>query len=304
MTTDYLEGKIEYTSELEGYLDALRRSGRKDNTIYTIRSNVRQCIKCLVADGRPYMSEEITTDDIAYLFRTLPVKEEVARSYLRTLAGMVIYYTGRDVVKQANLLYNREQHTRIFITREEFRTLYQNATPFQRLVIMLGGCMGLRRCEMHSIRDGDIKGNTMVIHGKGHGTKGMMTTVTIPEPVIAEIAAYRQWKEENHTGQILDDFLLQKANGVTGVVKRCGISTISNEIHQLGEDCGIIVTTHSFRRFFGTSLYYEAHTDLQTVKNLMRHANVATTLKCYVEASDIREREAMGKLMSFMSPLF
>lgn len=90
---------------------------------------------------------------------------------------------------------------------------------------------------LDALRRSGRKDNTMIIHGKGHGTKGMMTT-------------------------------------------------------------------HSFRRFFGTSLYYEAHTDLQTVKNLMRHANVATTLKCYVEASDIREREAMGKLMSFMSPLF
>ena len=51
------------------------------------------------------------------------------------------------------------------------------------------------------------------------------------------------------------------------------------------------------------TLYYETDCDLQTVRSLMRHANVATTLKCYVDAFDERERVASEKLTDWIDKL-
>lgn len=128
-------------TQAEKWLDYLRSMGRKENTLGTHRSNVKQCLMFLLADGRDYEASKITTDDVMYLWRTIPVKEEVRRAYLRSLAGMIVYYTGVDVVKQTNILHNREVRNRVFITKDEFRLAYAAADPFQRVILCLGAYM-------------------------------------------------------------------------------------------------------------------------------------------------------------------
>lgn len=82
----------------------------------------------------------------------------------------------------------------------------------------------------------------------------------------------------------------------------CGASSsvISCSVSDLGKAVGSRMTTHSLRRFYATTLYYETDCDIQTVRNLMRHADVATTLRCYVDAYDAREDEASRRLAEFI----
>lgn len=295
----YAADERDLLSETDDWLRDLFDHGRKENTLRCYRNNVFQCLQCLRSDGRGTRASEITPEDVTYLWRNLPVKEGVKRSYLRSLAGMVSHHTGVDIVKQANILYNREVRDRTFITKQEFRIAYEGANEMQRLIICLGAYMGLRRAEMCGIRDGDIRGDELTIHGKGHG-EGLTARVRIPAPVQQAIADYRASPFKK--GKRRDDYLLQMRDHRM-VLHVANVSKVSDQITRLGKEVGVHITTHSLRRFYATTLYYDAQCDLQTIRRLMRHADVSTTLKCYVDANDQKEREASERITGIISDL-
>lgn len=288
-------------TETEEWLDHLRECGRKAETLKTHRSNVRQCIAYLMAVGKLCEADNITVTDIQYLWRVIEAKEEVRSQYIRSFAAMVEFHTGINPMRQANLLHNREHHNRIFISKPEFATLWRVANPFQRLIMAFGSFMGLRRSEICMIRDSDIDGDVVTIHGKGHTDDGMVVKIRIPEPVMQPLSDYRRWKK-TLKGEVVDDFLFQN-RGRDGKIRHVNVCKISDAITQLRKDTGIKVTTHSFRRFFATTLYYDMESDVQTIKTMMRHADVSTTFKCYIDAYDIKEREASDKLSGFLTGL-
>lgn len=285
--------------QAESYLSTLRRNGRKESTIVCYRNGLRQCFVCLSADHRSTRAEDITVDDVQYLWRHLAVKEEVRLGYLRNLAGFVIHYTGRDVVKQADILRNREVRNRVFIDREEFAVLVYNADPFQRIILVLGGMMGLRRVEMVRLRDEDIRDGYMVVHGKGHGPDGLVINAYMPSIVSDEIERYRAWKRTMMPDSG-DGFLLQTRSRHRQW-SEASPQQVSMAVRELGRFCGIEVTTHSLRRLYASTLYYEITTDLQTIRSLMRHASVDTTLRCYIQADDARERMATREVTRILS---
>lgn len=284
-------------TQTDEWLDRLRCMGRKENTLATHRGNVRRCLKCLGSSGRATDARSISSEEILFLWENLSVKEEVRWAYLRSLSAMVEFHTGSNVLRETSILHNREVRDRVFITKEEFGAAYAIADPFQKVVLCLGAYMGLRRNEMVSIRDGDLQGDTLTVHGKGHGRDGLVVSVRVPEPVRRAIEEYRSSPMKQ--GESVDDYLLQN-RGYRGELHRASPSMISCTISDLGKAVGARMTTHSLRRFYATTLYYETECDLQTVRNLMRHADVATTLRCYVDAYDAKEDEASRRLTEFI----
>lgn len=214
-------------------------------------------------------------------------------AYLRSLSCMIEHHTGTDLVKRTNILHNREVRERVFISDADFRIVYEAADPMQRVILCLGAYMGLRRIEMQSIRDGDIDRGILTIHGKGHGQEGLMAYMPIPAPVMAAIDEYRA--SPMKAGPRADDYLIQTP-GRDGRLHRIIPSRVSDAVTRLGRETGVRITTHSLRRYFATTLYYSAGTDIQTVRRLLRHADVSTTLKCYVEAYDEKANRASEKL--------
>lgn len=73
-------------------------------------------------------------------------------------------------------------------------------------------------------------------------------------------------------------------------------SRVTCTVSDLGTRAGIRMTTHSLRRYFATTLYYSTDCDLQTVRRLMRHVDVSTTLKCYVDAYDVATLNVLERL--------
>ena len=75
-------------------------------------------------------------------------------------------------------------------------------------------------------------------------------------------------------------------------------------IRRLGKSVGVEATCHSLRRLFCTNLYYgvngEPGCDLATLKDLMRHANINTTLECYI---NVREKEKDETIRRFGATL-
>lgn len=285
----------------EEWFDYLRSCGRKESTIENYRKDLRCVFWRLEDGGRSYKAANITAEDVLYLRDILPTKEEVTHEYLRVLARFVVFHTGKDVVKQTNLLWNREYRHRTFVRTNDWVQMYNMAEPLGRMILMLGGLMGLRRAEMWAIKDSDIRGHSMTIHGKGHGAQGFVVSVDIPQPVMDEIASFRKFKSRypnSGDGYLLQAvFLNEKEKGMTHVA----LSTISNTVKKLAKKANVDACCHGLRRMFATNLYYEMQCDTNSLKNLMRHADISTTFKCYIDAYDKNEKEAMSKLIDYMS---
>lgn len=292
-----------WMEEVDQWLEHLRETGRKENTIRTHRSNCRQCLQYIVwLRGEPEIhADTITEREIQFLWSALPVREEVRITYLRSLSCMIEYHTGTDLVKHTNLLRNREMRDRVFVEDHEMRTLWGAADPEQRMIIAFGAYMGLRRCEMQAIRESDIDGDRVTIHGKGHGSDGLVTTVRIPAPVKAALERYREYKR-HIAKESRDDYVLQTCDH-RGKLHAMHVAQISAAVTELSKRTGIKVTTHSLRRYYGTTLYYHTGCDLQTVRKLMRHADISTTLRCYVDAYDIKEKQAEDRLSDYVSSI-
>lgn len=283
--------------QTDAWLQNLILNGRKKNTCTTHRNNVRQCLRQLTTGNMPTDVFDMDSETILYLWGNLRVKEEVKITYVRSLAQMVRFHTGRDILKDARILRNREQFNRVFISTEDFCRVHRQADPFQRLILCLGAYMGLRRKEMAELRDEDLVGDMMTIHGKGHGD-GLIVTMKMPKPVIDAIDNYRN--STFKLGTKMDDYLIQTRSH-EGLLHRSTPARVGQEISKLSKDTGIRITTHSLRRFFATTLYYETDCDIQTVKSLLRHADLSTTMKCYVDAYQKNERDASDKLTEYIT---
>lgn len=292
--------KFALSPEAEAWLQGLLDSGRKKSTVRSYENNLCQCMYHLDKAGRSTKAEDITPDDVVYLWGALAVKETVRQSYLRTLAMFTIKMCGRDVVKQADILRNREVRDRVFITKQEYRRMWDVANPQERMILTLGGMMGLRRNEMVNLKDDDIRDGMAVIHGKGHGADGLVIKMPIPKMVMEEIERYRKFKSQYENSG--DGYLLQSFNR-KGKLSQCNSSRVSDLVCKLGRSVGVRATTHSLRRLYATLLFYESKADPQTVRVLMRHADMSTTFKCYIDACDKNARAAVNNLMGIMEDL-
>ncbi len=67
--------------EIDAWLAALSAAGRKDNTIGTHRSNVRQCLRTLAEAGMDTSVGSIGTDQILFLWENMDVCESTRWTY-------------------------------------------------------------------------------------------------------------------------------------------------------------------------------------------------------------------------------
>lgn len=284
------------TDQIEDYIDYMLRIGRKESTMGSYRSVLRICIDLLGKAGMRTKAEEIGEDEIYYLVRTLDMSEATARSYIYVLNGMIEHYTGVSLVKKMRILWNRPVRHRVFITTDDFIKLFEIADDREKVVLVLGAFMGLRRDEMQHITLHDIRRDRIIIHGKGHGKNGLVYEQPMPMEVKHIIDTYMRWRSSLKGIDMSEDRLLVYYDERRGIIGRYADRSgrLSDMVRDLGDRAGVTVTCHSLRRLFCTNLYYgidgEGGADLATVKELMRHANINTTLSCYIDVKD-REKE-------------
>lgn len=284
------------TNQTEDYLTHLTNTGRRPSTIRTYRSQINICIEMLRAAGMNTDAERIGEDEIYYLVRMLDMGESTARDYIMSLGGMIEYYTGVSLVKKMKILWNRPVRHRVFITTDDFVKMYGIADDREKVILVLGAFMGLRRNEMQTIRMQDIRRDRILIHGKGHGRDGLVYEQPMPIEVKQIIDRYLVWRKALTGTDRSDGCLLvwydKSHDRINRFADRSG--RLTDIVKNLGERVGVTVTCHSLRRLFCTNLYYgidgNGGADLVMVRDLMRHASVDTTLNCYINVKD-RERD-------------
>lgn len=262
---------------------------------------MQRCLKILEESGRSTNPEDITEEDVFLIFRTIAgVKESTVRKYLKIMDYWLEWSCGNKAVKDADILWNPDHDVRrVFISPDELKILLQNADERERLMIMLGARMGLRRCEMARLRFEDIDGEYMTIHGKGHGKDGKIYRRKMPRVVqeaLHEWLRVRNSLAENLTDE--SDGAIIVAFGHKGYMSEISLSCISHLMRVLGEKCGIELTTHSLRRYFATNLH-DHGADLEEVMILLRHEQVQTTIKCYIQPNQRRLEELAEEVSMF-----
>ena len=292
--------------QIEQYCGHLLATGRKASSVRVYRAMLKMCIRTLEEEGMETDARKIGETEIYYLVGHLDMSEATVRAYINTLNGMIEHFTGRSLVKKMRILWNRPNRHRVFITTDDFAKMYSAADMREKAVLVLGAFMGLRRNEIQHICLGDIRKDHIVVHGKGHGKNGLVVNQPMPIEVREIIDRYIRWRNALPGTDCSDDRLIVYHDEHTDTIRHYHDEggALSMMIRRLGKSVGVDVTCHSLRRLFCTNLYYgvdgEGGCDLATLKDLMRHSSVNTTLQCYIEVRDQQKDETMRKFGTSM----
>lgn len=281
---------------VEEWLHYLRSKGRKEDTIENYRNKCGKCLMKLEEYGRTTDPREIGSNDMVFLNGVLGISEESRRDYLKVLNYWIKWCSGRDdVLDKADILWNGTSAIhRVFINEDKFTKLMRVADERDRVILLLGGAMGLRNSEIRSVRYSDIKNGKLTIHGKGHGSEGKVAVMTIPPVVMQAIDEWTEIRNGNGREDLSGGCIIvsyQKAG-----MKHMSRSALSHHVRELGRSAGITVTVHSLRRLFATSLY-KHEVDLIDIKTLMRHSNIHTTINCYIQPCEERLDDIMTNVI-------
>ena len=137
---------------VEQFESWLVKKGRKASTVYTYREALKSIDN--MVDGKPLLS--LTVDDVIMLKNTMPLAECSRKLYLIALGRLFEANKLPNIVKEANLLWNSDSHTRKFIKKSQFKSMMDIANSKDKLILMFGAYMGLRRSEIAHIKISDI----------------------------------------------------------------------------------------------------------------------------------------------------
>lgn len=286
---------IDYDNKMSIFLANLRANGRRETTIATYNSALQSIFTKMKEIGPLPPLESIDTGYMMQLKDSLDIEERSKKLYFTIFGKFIRYCTGRDLLKECDILWNKQIPRRKFIDADEFRILLMNATHKERLVLLLGAMCGLRRSEIAHIRLDDIHGRVLKVHGKGHGKEGKVAYIHLPDCVLDAIAGYMPIRadilaEGDHSEGNLIVTELRAKRGYPATS-----SSIGSIIKTVSERSNVDLSPHSLRRLFATSLY-DLGTDLNTLRILMRHEDIRTTMECYIDPNPSKIDDAADAL--------
>ena len=161
--------------------------------------------------------------------------------------------------------------------------------------------MGLRASEIAHIELSHIKDGQLEIHGKGHGKLGKVCTRPIPPEVMKVIEDYMPMRKKilEEKGDHSEDRLLVRRYAHAG----CPIdrSVVADMCKTMSRKTGITFSPHTLRRLF-VMTGYDNGVDLVTLRVMARHANINTTLNCYVVPLSGKRDECLNEVARILFP--
>jgi integrase len=183
------------------------------------------------------------------------------------------------------------------LTPEEFHALVAQLEEPYKTMVLVAGCLGLRASEITGLqwRDFDWDNLTVFVKRSATGkhiyetkTEGSCKPVPL-DPSLAEVMLnHRQRSPYKGT----TDFVFA---GESGRPRWRGI-LLTDHIQPAANRAGIgKIGWHTFRHTFST-LIHSMGTDMAVQKELLRHADIKTTMNIYTQAVAPAKRKAIRKL--------
>ena len=285
--SNYKEGY----DKMEVWLAFLQKRNRKEITLRTYRSVIRNFIGFLHAEGKECDPERMTEDDVWFFVRNYIATENTIHQYISITKEWMSYWKN-PVIDGMGLLWNDNGHPNVkWVEEYELKKMLSNCRdPTERMILILGARCGCRCDEIANLKDEDYDGRNLRIVGKGHGS-GKVRTIPLTESISDEIDNYLRIKEkmkegrkDRSEGHLL---ILPVGKNYVNTLKK---GTIYTRVKDIAARSGVSCSTHSLRRFFATNM--AKRTKLSNVQTLMGHANINTTAK-YLQRDMNELREAM-----------
>jgi integrase len=198
-----------------------------------------------------------------------------------------------DLVRQSS---KRTKIPRV-LTAEEFKKLLSELVEPYKTMVLVAGCLGLRISEILGLRWGDIDWANLavlvqrsVVHGKVYETK---TEASLnPLPIDPELAKVLLLFRRQAVYVADTDYVFA---GNSGKARWQGIM-LTDHIKPAAARAGIgKVGWHTFRHTF-SSILHNAGTNMAVQKELLRHADISTTMNMYTQAASSAKREGVHQV--------
>jgi integrase len=200
----------------------------------------------------------------------------------------------------------KREHIPEILTVDEFRLLLCNLNPRERVMVLLAAGTGLRRGELFALKWMDIDfeaAEIQVTRSITHNTKreriGRCKTEASRKPVPLDpitAAQLQEWHAATTYNQAGDwIFASARAKGKWPLWPK---AIMDRFVRPAAKKAGVTksIGWHTFRHSFST-LLSAFGTDLKVMQELMRHANITTTMNVYTQAMTAEKRNAQAKVV-------
>ena len=255
----------------------------------------------------PYLGDktlyQITPEDVRAIHARMVDKGlavATQKSYIHALKALLKFVN--NPAHNTRIIYQADTRPRVdWLTFDQATAILNAELPnIQRLVIVLGLCMGLRRVEMVRLKISDIDVSTRYVNVIGKGRAGGKLRL-VPfharfYPVLmdwlkdrAHILAHSRnapdnvliwYDRQHHTAQ---PYNAVKGSGIDGLVRRAS------------QSLGVHFSAHTLRRTFGRLLWL-AGVSVVTIARIMGHSSTEQTLT-YIGANLDDMARALDKLL-------
>lgn len=195
-----------------------------------------------------------------------------------------------DLVRQSR----KRLKTPTALTPAEFRSLLDNLSEPHRSMVITDACLGLRVSELLGLRWGNIdfenltvKVQRSFVEGNIDSTENDVSEDTLPlAPALATMLLQHKGRAV-YTNQ--DDYVFAGATGKP----RWPDSLRADYLHPAAAKAGISkkIGWHTFRHAYST-LLHSLGAAPAVQKELLRHADIQTTMNIYTQAVPADKREA------------
>lgn len=277
------------------------RHCRKE-TARVYRSNFKNYVKprwgeVFVGDVKPMA----ILDWLGSLPKSRQVKSHI-RSLIHVMFNAAILWeiTDRNPVTPVRQSRKRLKTPRI-LTPEQLRSYLTELEEPYRTMVITATCTGLRACEVLALKWMDINFENLtiqiersVVSKEINDTKTESSEALLPiDPSLGEVLlAYKEkafYREDS-------DFVFANAYGKprwrdSVLADHLKPAAVRAEVGNIG--------WHTFRHTYASALHHLG-TSLAVQKELMRHADIQTTMNIYTQSVDSEKREAVKKTVRYL----
>jgi integrase len=249
--------------------------------------------------------QNVKTMGVEDWLETYPHSRQVkshVRNLMHTLFQAAIRWEMRetnpiDLVRQSR---KRLKQPRA-LTPEEFQALLAELAEPHRTMVLTAACLGLRVCEVLGLQWGDVDFENLtvriqrsVVEAEVNPTKTEASESALPlDPSLAETLLMHR-RRSVYTSD--EDFIFAGASGKPPWPD----SLLADHVKPAAARAGVgNLGWHTFRHTNST-LLHALGTKPAVQKELLRHADIATTMNVYTQAISAEKREAASKVAGIL----
>ena len=282
------EGRVfsgKFGDRIRSYHDFMVRHYFRPSTCRSQVNSVVYAIQIIEEVLGDFELEELTPEDLFDVrFTQTRVSEPTLRTYLTVFGQFVLHCIGTNPYSDRLMRWNNGLVARrIFLTQEEFMTIAREADPTERIVVVLGATLGLRKVEIVNLKVSDIGTRFVHVEGKGSGPMGKVSDQVLDPDTAALIDEYLEYRRKvlDTHGDFSEGRLVVCDRGINAghpfTLEGMGVF-----IRKFSDRLGFRFSCHCFRRYYATSLY-DSGVDLNMIRTMMRHTKLETTLGKYID---------------------